>query len=68
MTAAQAILLRAAKDAREYFDRRVTGRAGRGMYEVLTIGRDLTDAIAAVESEIQEARETACAAQFVDRR
>ena len=68
MTPAQAVLLRAAKDAREYFDRRVTGRAGLGMYDVITIGRDLTDAIAAVESEIREAREVELAAQFVDRR
>ena len=68
MTPAQAVLLHAAKEAREYFDNHVRGTGLNSLYAALTIGRDLTDAIAAVEHDAREAQDAANAAQFEARR
>lgn len=51
MTGATKVLMAAAQHARDYFDRKAHGRPNLGMYEVLTIGRDLQEALAAVDAE-----------------
>lgn len=53
MTDAQRFLLSAAENARAYFDRKTKGMPPVGMYEDLTIGRTLTEAIDAVWAEEQ---------------
>lgn len=68
MTSAQRALLNAARDAHRYFDRKAHGLPMRGMHEVITIGRDLTATIDAVERELAEDQAALCLAQMVDRR
>lgn len=51
MTGAQRVLLEAALSARNYFDRKAHGLPSHGANEIITIGRDLHEALAAVEAE-----------------
>jgi hypothetical protein len=53
VTTNQAWLLRAAKQAATFFDRKARGVQMRGLYEDLEVGRNLFAAIAAVEADEQ---------------
>jgi len=59
MTPHQRWLLSAAKEAQDYFDRRVQGRPSRGPYELIGLGRTLAAAIRAVEDDERTDKETA---------